>query len=82
MLREQELLSSDETRRILQGLSELEDEGIYSDNLDLGTDLYMNLETQLINRVGEMGGKMHIGRSRNDIYATSVRYVLKRKIRY
>lgn len=80
MLKEQELLTADETRAILHGLSELESEDIYTGNLDVGTDLYMNLEAQLINRVGEAGGKMHIGRSRNDIYATSVRMETRNQI--
>jgi argininosuccinate lyase len=80
MLREQGLLTSDEARQILRGLSELEKEGIYEGELDEGTDLYMNLESQLIKKVGEVAGKMHIGRSRNDIYATSVRMEVRNQV--
>ncbi|MFX0200654.1 MAG: argininosuccinate lyase [Candidatus Hodarchaeota archaeon] len=80
MLKEQKILTPDETRLILEGLSELESNDIYAGTLDVGTDLYMNLEALLINRVGEAGGKMHIGRSRNDLYATCVRMVVRDQI--
>lgn len=80
MLKEQKLLTADEAGLILRGLSALEKEDIYAGNLDVGTDLYMNLESQLIKKVGEVGGKMHIGRSRNDIYATSSRMEVRNQI--
>ena len=80
MLREQELLTSDEACQILRGLSELEKEDIYGGKLDEGTDLYMNLESLLIKKAGEVAGKMHIGRSRNDIYATSVRMEVRSQL--
>jgi argininosuccinate lyase len=64
----------------MQGLSEMEKDDIYAGDLDVGTDLYMNVEVQLIKRVGEVGGKMHIGRSRNDMYATSARMEMRSQI--
>jgi len=80
MLTEQELLSPEEARLILQGLAEMESEDIYAGDLDVGTDLYMNVEAQLIKKVGEVGGRMHIGRSRNDLYATTVRMEIRNQI--
>jgi len=80
MLKEQGLITANEAQIISKGLSKLEKEDIYRSSLDVGTDLYMNLETQLIKRVGEVGGKMHIGRSRNDIYATSLRMEVRSQI--
>lgn len=80
MLKREGLLTADEAKQILRGLSELEKEDIYGGQLDEGTDLYMNLESQLIKKVGDVAGKMHIGRSRNDIYATSVRMEVRNQI--
>lgn len=80
MLAEQQILTREEAGRILEGLSELDHTDIYAGEMDVGTDLYMNVEEQLIRRVGDVGGKMHIGRSRNDVYATSVRMETRKQI--
>jgi len=80
MLMEKAILTPDETQAILKGISILESKDIFMNKLDVGTDLYMNLETQLIKTIGEVGGKIHIGRSRNDIYATSVRMEVRGQI--
>ncbi len=39
-------------------------------------DVHMNIETELINRIGETGKKLHTGRSRNDQVATDMRLYL------
>jgi argininosuccinate lyase len=43
-------------------------------------DVHMNIETRLIERVGEVGKKLHTGRSRNDQVATDLRLYLRSEI--
>ena len=40
-------------------------------------DVHMNIESALINRIGEVGKKIHTGRSRNDQIATDIRLYLR-----
>ncbi len=80
MLKERGLLEPREAREILGGILRLEGDDFYRGELDLGTDLYMNVETRLIGMVGDAAGKMHIGRSRNDLYATSLRMVVREQV--
>jgi hypothetical protein len=43
------------------------------DNLELDTsleDIHLNIEHELIKRIGDAGGRLHTGRSRNDQVAT------------
>jgi len=80
MLNEQNIITTHDCRNILKGLLKLEHDDIFSKELDTGTDLYMNLETLLIQTVGDVGGKMHIARSRNDIIATVTRMVARHQI--
>lgn len=40
-------------------------------------DVHMNIEARLIDRVGEVGKKLHTGRSRNDQVATDIRLYLR-----
>ena len=40
-------------------------------------DVHMNIETALVARIGEVGKKLHTGRSRNDQVATDVRLWLR-----
>ncbi|HUR41737.1 MAG TPA: argininosuccinate lyase [Verrucomicrobiae bacterium] len=40
-------------------------------------DVHMNIETRLTERVGEIGKKLHTGRSRNDQVATDLRLYLR-----
>ena len=43
-------------------------------------DIHMNIETLLIQRVGEVGKKLHTARSRNDQVALDIRMNLKKEI--
>ena len=40
-------------------------------------DVHMNIEARLIDRIGEVGKKLHTGRSRNDQVATDLRLYLR-----
>jgi argininosuccinate lyase len=63
MLAEQGIITKEEAKVILDGVKAVEKETERDPSL-VG---YMSTETALIKRVGEVGGKMHIGRSRNDL---------------
>jgi argininosuccinate lyase len=43
-------------------------------------DIHMNIESRLIDRIGETGKKLHTGRSRNDQVATDLRLYLRAEI--
>jgi len=45
-------------------------------------DIHMNVETMLIEKIGDVGKKLHTGRSRNDQVALDVRMYLKDEIVY
>ncbi len=40
-------------------------------------DIHMNIESRLIERLGDAGGRVHTGRSRNDQVATDIRLYLR-----
>jgi argininosuccinate lyase len=63
MLAEQGIITKEEAKRIIDGVKAVEKDA----ESDPGLVGYMSTETALIKRVGEVGGKMHIGRSRNDL---------------
>ena len=76
------VISTEEAQRIIAGLEEIKkdiQEGRFEWRKDL-EDTHMNIEAELINRVGELGGKLHTGRSRNDQITTDERLYLKREI--
>ncbi|WP_374447010.1 argininosuccinate lyase [Stella sp.] len=72
MLVEQDILPADVGGRILGGLAKLAEAGVEALALDPGKeDLYFNVEAALSAAIGaDIGGRMHTGRSRNDLYAT------------
>ncbi|MCE5262980.1 MAG: argininosuccinate lyase [Deltaproteobacteria bacterium] len=83
MLQEQGLLNSDEARRILAVIRKLQNKGwekaIHLDP-SIG-DLSTHVEAYIIKETGEgVGGKIHTGRSRNDIYLTLARMLVRRFI--
>jgi argininosuccinate lyase len=75
MLAEVRLISADECRQIEQGLLEIrqeieEDRFAFSVELE---DIHMHIERALIERIGDVGRKLHTARSRNDQVATDMR---------
>ncbi len=42
-------------------------------------DIHMNVETLLISRIGDVGKRLHTGRSRNDQVALDIRFYLRRQ---
>lgn len=78
MLTEQESIPLDQAIQILEVLKDL---NITDVELDprLG-DVYSNTERHMIQRIGDIAGAMHTGRSRNDLSATATRMITRRKL--
>ncbi|MES3516577.1 MAG: argininosuccinate lyase [Natronomonas sp.] len=75
MLHEQGILGDEETAAILRALRDVEEAG--HGGLPEGEDVHAAIETAVVERVGDVGGKMHTARSRNDEVATCLRYRLR-----
>ena len=79
MLAKQDIIFSNEAELIIKGLSEIEDE-IESNTfpwvIDL-EDIHMNIEQRLSDKIGEVAGKLHTGRSRNDQIALDMRLFVR-----
>jgi argininosuccinate lyase len=79
MLAKVGVLTDAERDQIINGLETIRDE------IDRGEfewsvaqeDVHMNIESRLISVIGEVGKKLHTGRSRNDQVATDVRLYLR-----
>lgn len=75
MLARQGILSAEDRDTILQGLDRIEQEvldGVFPYREEL-EDIHMNIEVRLQELVGEVGGRLHTGRSRNDQVSLDVR---------
>ncbi len=82
MLAHTGVLTVDECQRIVEGLENIridieQGEFAWVDELE---DVHMNIEARLIDRIGEVGKKLHTGRSRNDQVATDLRLYLRDEI--
>lgn len=76
MLAEEEIISKEDANQIIKGIKKVEK---YAEN-DPKLVGYMSTETALINEIGDLGGKMHIGRSRNDLGHTQRRIYYRDQI--
>jgi argininosuccinate lyase len=76
MLAEEGIITQSEAAKILTGLKEVEKEAENNPSLTG----YMSTETALIKKVGEIGGKMHTGRSRNDLGHTQRRMYVRDQV--
>ncbi|MCH8046481.1 MAG: argininosuccinate lyase [Planctomycetes bacterium] len=75
MLAKVGLLTDEECRQIEQGLTEIRHEieqGRFEFKTEL-EDIHMHIERALIERLGDVGRKLHTGRSRNDQVSTDLR---------
>ncbi len=76
------ILSGVECKKIIKALEGIL-KGIGSGKVKLKSeleDLHMNIEALLIEKVGEMGKKLHSGRSRNDQVATDLRMYIRYEV--
>jgi len=83
MLGKQGILSPADAEAIVAGLQEILAD-IEAGKVAFDTaaeDIHMNIETLLIERIGEAGKKLHTGRSRNDQVATDMRLYMMEAIR-
>lgn len=79
MLAHVDVLTENECKAIVDGLAEIEAEietGQFAWSVEL-EDVHMNIEARLTDRIGDVGKKLHTGRSRNDQVATDIRLYLR-----
>jgi argininosuccinate lyase len=82
MLAKQGIIPDKEARIITDGLASIRDEieqGKFEFRAEL-EDIHMNIEARLIEKVGEVGGKLHTARSRNDQVVLDLRLFVKEAI--
>ncbi|PTF72399.1 argininosuccinate lyase [Staphylococcus chromogenes] len=82
MLNHQGILTENECQSIVQGLQEIQKdfhEGHIQFQASL-EDIHLNIEHELITRIGAVGGKLHTGRSRNDQVATDMHLYTKKEV--
>jgi argininosuccinate lyase len=82
MLADTGMLTPDERDQIVAGLETIRDEisaGVFTFRQEL-EDVHMNIERSLIDRIGDVGRKLHTGRSRNDQVSTDFRLWIREAI--
>ena len=82
MLEKIKVISKKESSEIVNALKEIEKE-IQSDRFVWSTaleDVHMNIESALVDRIGDIGKKLHTARSRNDQVATDIRLYLRDEV--
>src|SRR5262245_13689649 len=82
MLAKVGILTDDERHQIVTGLEQIHEEIAagefeFRDELE---DVHMNIERTLIDRIGDVGRKLHTGRSRNDQISTDLRLWVRDQI--
>ena len=79
MLAAQGIISEEDAEAICDGLENIEhdiDAGNFTFDI-ADEDIHMAIEAELTRRIGEAGGRLHTGRSRNDQVATDTRLAAK-----
>ena len=82
MLAEAGVLTEEEMRQIVGGLEGIRadiEQGRFAWSVEL-EDVHMNIEAALTERIGEVGKKLHTGRSRNDQVVTDLRLYVRDEI--
>ncbi|MCT1925400.1 argininosuccinate lyase [Staphylococcus pasteuri] len=82
MLANQHIISQDDAKTIIEGLKEIQVD-THQNKIEFKAsleDIHLNIEHELIQRVGEVGGKLHTGRSRNDQVATDMHLYTKEEV--
>lgn len=73
------IITQDESHQIINGLTQIQaeiDDGKFQWSVVL-EDVHMNIESRLTTLIGDVGKKLHTGRSRNDQVATDIRLWLR-----
>jgi argininosuccinate lyase len=82
MLDAARIISPDDRASILAGLEQIHKEiedGAFEWRVSL-EDVHMNVESRLVELIGDTGKKLHTGRSRNDQVATDIRLYLRDEV--
>lgn len=82
MLADVGIIERDECTQIVEGLEAIQSE-IINDRFEWSIaleDVHMNIERALVERIGDVGKKLHTARSRNDQVATDIRMFLREQI--
>ena len=82
MLDKQKIIDREVTRKLLPALIKMHDEGVPEEAFDERfEDIHAGIESFLIESAGtEIGGRLHIGRSRNDEVATCIRIRMREEL--
>ncbi len=79
MLCECKIITKKESKDLIRGLKKVRDK-YDNEKLSLSItheDVHMNIEHALTREIGDLGKKIHMGRSRNDLVATDLRLYLR-----
>ena len=82
MLAKQEIIAKSEAETIIKGLNAVRREierGKFQFRTEL-EDIHMNIEARLFEKIGDVAGKLHTARSRNDQMALDLRLFVKDEI--
>jgi argininosuccinate lyase len=82
MLAKQGIIAASEVETLINGLSSISEEierGKFQFKIEL-EDIHMNIEAGLFEKIGEVAGKLHTARSRNDQIALDLRLFVKEEI--
>lgn len=81
MLMKEKIIDEEAAGFILRGLNQIKDKLKPEQLNGRYEDLYFNIEQDLFKEIGiKIGGKLHTGRSRNDIYATLTRMEVRKSL--
>ncbi len=82
MLEKQKIIDHDVAKQLLLALLELHDDGIPEEVFDdRFEDVHAGIESLLVESIGvDVGGRMHMGRSRNDEVATCIRIRVREEL--
>jgi argininosuccinate lyase len=83
MLSKQKIIPAGDAKKILQGLRAIAKEienGTFPFRPEL-EDIHMNIERRLMEKIGDVGGRLHTARSRNDQVALDTRLYLREEIK-
>ncbi len=82
MLAKQGIIAKSEAKTIIKGLNSIRKEieqGKFQFKTEL-EDIHMNIEASLFDKIGDVAGKLHTARSRNDQIALDLRLFVKEEI--
>ncbi|NWK84594.1 argininosuccinate lyase [Staphylococcus sp. GSSP0090] len=83
MLAKQDIITDSDCDQIIEGLNAILTD-YEQNNLELDAsleDIHLNIEHELIKRIGDAGGRLHTGRSRNDQVATDMHLYTKAEVK-